>query len=56
MINRPKVWLVCEGCGEFTVRDKLKEGDICGECNKAKLKLTCSKCGESLDDCACDKD
>jgi hypothetical protein len=53
MILRPKIWLVCESCGEFFTKEQIKEGEICSDCNKGKLKLFCAECGEFVEDCNC---
>ena len=55
MITRPKVWLVCGACGEFFNEEQAEEDQICPECKKGKLKLSCAECGELLKDCECKK-
>ncbi|MEK6885599.1 MAG: hypothetical protein AABX17_01380 [Nanoarchaeota archaeon] len=55
MITRPKIWLVCESCGEFFTEKQAKENQICPECKKGKLKLSCEECGEFLNACECGK-
>jgi hypothetical protein len=55
MIRRLKIWLVCEGCGEFFTEDMLKEGEICLDCKKAKVRKYCAECGNWEGECKCQK-
>jgi hypothetical protein len=55
MITRPKIWLVCEKCGEFFSEEMAKEDDICSDCKEGKLKIICAECGNWLNECKCVK-
>lgn len=53
MITRPRIWLICESCGEFFTEEQAEENQICNECENGKLRLSCVDCGKVLQDCKC---
>jgi hypothetical protein len=55
MIRTPRIWLICEKCGEFFLPEEFDENQICPDCSKGKLKLNCVKCGKYVEKCQCTK-